>query len=321
MPDKWTEREERYYLDLMKDGRRRGRHGERFKPEFWKECVVKMKHLFPHTTAARLNSKRTDWRRKWTRFMKLYQKTGFAYNEATGWFDAEEENWNNLKDRPLADYYYFKDNRMIYKQDLEIIFGKSTATGAFAPSRFVQDNHESDEEEKEEHDITQEEIDSAEPVEWPDSPVPAINTQLLESPLTEESNFLSQIEGTQCFSTFKKTDQLTRKRATRSPSSTSLSSTNMEPPEKKRRPRDSVAELVDILRERLANEQEAKMQESSSSRQQAVKFLLENIALEEEQMIVAVNVVDRRSEIFLELGKTSQDLQRAWLLREIAKEA
>ena len=88
----WTEEEEVLYLSLMKEGQRTGRQGERFKAEFWKECVTRMTPKFPHVNQDRLNSKRAYWKRKWDLFLKLYDKTGYSYDEETGWFSAEAEN-------------------------------------------------------------------------------------------------------------------------------------------------------------------------------------------------------------------------------------
>ena len=54
----WTEEEEKVYLGLLKEGRRLGFFGERFKPKFYKSCISKLRPNYPYTTLGRLNSKR-----------------------------------------------------------------------------------------------------------------------------------------------------------------------------------------------------------------------------------------------------------------------
>ena len=58
--EKWSAKEERKYLDLLKEGKKAGRMGERFKADFYKECVAIMKPEFPLVNSDRLNSKRAS---------------------------------------------------------------------------------------------------------------------------------------------------------------------------------------------------------------------------------------------------------------------
>lgn len=133
----WTSKEERLYLDLLKEGKRTGRMGERFKAEFFKECVERMKPDFPHVSMERLNSKRAGWKSKWDLFLKLFQKTGYTYDEETGYFSAEPENWEELASGPLKDCCWFRQHPMPYKSDLEEIFSKLMATGNLARGRLI----------------------------------------------------------------------------------------------------------------------------------------------------------------------------------------
>ena len=133
----------------MKDGKRTGRMGERFKPAFFKEVVAAMKKAFPNIiiSSSRLNSKRSYQKKKWELFLKLYGKTGYSFNQDNGWFYAEPQNQKNLKEGPLKDYYQFKDNAMPYYRDLEEIFSKLTATGRMARRRRTTVNNDDDDNE------------------------------------------------------------------------------------------------------------------------------------------------------------------------------
>ena len=85
----WSSQEEELYLSLLKEGMATGEYGERFKADFHRRCLDRMKPQFPHTNAYRLNLKRAFWRKKWTLFQKLYGKTGWSFSEETGYFTAE----------------------------------------------------------------------------------------------------------------------------------------------------------------------------------------------------------------------------------------
>lgn len=129
MPKTWEPAEEAYYLRLLKEGRKNGDFGMRPRSTFFPTCVAKMMPRYPHTTLHRLNSKRAYWKHKYGLFSRLYMKTGYSYEEETGWFHAD---WDDLAKGPLAGCSWFRKNAMPYKNDLEEIFGNSRATGGIA---------------------------------------------------------------------------------------------------------------------------------------------------------------------------------------------
>ncbi|KAK5214711.1 hypothetical protein LTR96_011683 [Exophiala xenobiotica] len=295
--DQWSPEEEMLYLSLMKEGRRQGRHGERFKAEFWKECLERMKLSFPRTSIKRLNSKRAKWKETWSVFLKLYHKSGFAYDEETGWFDAEDEVWETMKEGPLAKCYYFKSHPMLYKKELEEIFGKSTATGAFARSRHQLVA-----------DFDSQTVNS-ETMENSQSPFPPMNDSLADESDAEGDSYSQLSEYSQA--------------QKRSLESTPVSQSS-EPSAKRSKKTGgaSVQELIDLVKQILEKEKsqtQTQEKDSTTARQRAIQHLLTNVALEEDQMVVAVNVVNAHFELFTELGK-QPDLQLRWPKREIEKE-
>ena len=162
---KWTAEEEMLYLRLMIQGRKEGKMGERFKTGFYKEVVVDMKKVFPDRpySSSRLNTKRAEWKRKWDWFIRLFGKIGFSFNEDNGWFSVEPQNWEDMREGPLRECWWFKDHPMPYKAELEQLFSKSMATGAYARRSAVKKAVIDEEEDT----AAGEDEEEGEPIPWP----------------------------------------------------------------------------------------------------------------------------------------------------------
>ena len=128
----WTPAEERYYVDYLVQGKRQGEKGEDFKSPFFKAAVREMQLTFPYTTSSRLNSKRAEWKRKFGWYLKLLIKTGYTFNQETGWFHAEPECWDTLQSSGLGDLLYFRSNPMTFHREFHEIWGDNIAKGKVA---------------------------------------------------------------------------------------------------------------------------------------------------------------------------------------------
>jgi len=297
--EKWEEKEEVMYLDLMKEGRRTGRFGERFKSEFFKECVDLMKPQFPHITIDRLNSKRAQWKSKWDLFLKLFNKTGYSFDEESGYFSAEPQNWKELRKSHLKECCWFEKNPMPYKRDLEEVFSKSMATGALARGRRF---------------VPREEV---------------VDPSLIETPETqvrEEEDLMATIEGGL---SVPQNSQLKRK--SEEPLEESSPSAN---PSKKRMKQPlsanfnrTMTDLVKVyMEDRKAKreaQKEAREHRLATERQYkrtakgiAVRHLQTEYSswLSTEDMIKALRIVNEHAELFIEL---EPELQSEWLQAEL----
>ena len=303
----WVEAEERFYLDLLKEGRRPGRMDEGSKQAFFKECVDRMKPSYSHVSAGRLNSKRAAWKAKWDLFLRLFGKTGFSFDEETGWFSAEDENWDALAKGPLKECCWFRRNRMPYYHDLEEVFSKSAATGILAQGRGRGRGR----------GCTQPMDEAMDPVltESSQSQTEAIGPT--PGP-TEEEVLMASIE-----------DGISKRVLKRSSSDPLSSSSSPAPSEarlsSKRRKQSGSSEFnrtimslaAAILEEREAEKEERKRTQSQwTVKQQAIRHLQTKYGdlLSMEKMIKVVRVVSEQFETFMEL---QPELQQAWLMDEV----
>jgi hypothetical protein len=132
-PYQWTEAAEQLYLNLIIQGIRDGRRvGGHFKDQFWRDCLPPFAQqglVMP--TVDILNSKRTQWLKRWKTFTRLINLSGWGYNEATGLLQASEEAWEQ-QIAVDASARYFKSNPLKWRTELDEIFTEVTATGQYA---------------------------------------------------------------------------------------------------------------------------------------------------------------------------------------------
>ena len=128
----WTDRREKFYLDLMVDGLPRRENGV-WPDDFFDTCCQKFQEMgFPEVTVKQLNSKRTAWSKKWRVWKGLKDNSGWGFDEATGMLTADDKTWETaIAADPSGYTRYFRRHPLKWQENMEAVFSEMHATREF----------------------------------------------------------------------------------------------------------------------------------------------------------------------------------------------
>ncbi|MCJ1474763.1 hypothetical protein MMC13_003423 [Lambiella insularis] len=124
---------ERCYLECLKDSIKLGmRTDSGFKPALIPAVITRFQASgLRAVRREQLNSKRAEWKSKWTAWCWLLNQTGIGFDNDTGRVSASDEQWDNFI-RQNATVKLFRYKPLDNKDDLAEIFGGTQATGRYA---------------------------------------------------------------------------------------------------------------------------------------------------------------------------------------------
>ncbi|KAF8400173.1 hypothetical protein HHK36_013469 [Tetracentron sinense] len=134
----WSKGTRRIFIDLcIEQIKLGGKPSSNLKPKAWKKVV----EAFVKNTGLNYDQRqlKNQWdlmKRQYLAWSKLLQQTGIGYNAHTHIIQMEDERWvEYLKNNP--DAKIFRSQTLEFAEDMEILFGGTTATGkaAWTPGR------------------------------------------------------------------------------------------------------------------------------------------------------------------------------------------
>lgn len=110
------------------------------KSEAWKGCIAALRHFpgFEHINAKQVKTKYHRWKEMHGIFLTLLKQSGFGWNDDTQTVEAYAHVWDDyLLHHPEARI--FKEKAIPFKDELDVVYGSTRATGRYASSGHNED--------------------------------------------------------------------------------------------------------------------------------------------------------------------------------------